>query len=99
MARSNEEKRDGAGRGAQRESAGGMGGRGFGRRKVCKFCAEKALQVEYKEAGMLKSFITERGKIIPRRINGNCARHQRMVALAIKRARSVALLPFTILHA
>jgi len=69
--------------------------RSFGRRKVCRFCADKNLKIEYKDAGSLRLFITERGKIIPRRISGNCARHQRAVALAIKRARNLALLPFT----
>jgi small subunit ribosomal protein S18 len=77
---------------------GGRGGRGFGRRKVCRFCAEKALKVDFKDANTLKYYVTERGKIIPRRISGNCAKHQRQVAVAIKRARMVALLPYTVLH-
>ena len=72
--------------------------RGFGRRKVCRFCTEKNLTVDFKDAGTLKSYVTERGKIIPRRINGNCAKHQREVATAIKRARMLALLPYTVLH-
>jgi small subunit ribosomal protein S18 len=67
--------------------------RRFGRRKVCKFCAEKVL-VDYKDLRRLKSLVTERGKIIPRRISGSCARHQRQLTHAIKRARTVALLPF-----
>jgi small subunit ribosomal protein S18 len=71
-------------------------GRGFGRRKVCRFCAEKALKVDYKDQAQLKYFLTERGKIIPRRISGNCAKHQRDVATAIKRARVLALLPYTV---
>jgi small subunit ribosomal protein S18 len=71
-------------------------GRGFGRRKVCRFCAEKAAKVDYKDQGQLKYFLTERGKIIPRRISGNCAKHQREVATAIKRARVLALLPYTV---
>jgi small subunit ribosomal protein S18 len=70
--------------------------RGFGRRKVCRFCAEPNLLPDYKDPQLLKYFITERGKIIPRRISGNCAKHQRLVALAIKRARMVALLPYTV---
>jgi len=70
--------------------------RGFGRRKVCRFCAEPNLVADYKDPQLLKYFVTERGKIIPRRISGNCARHQRRVALAIKRARMVALIPFTV---
>jgi len=77
---------------------GGRGGRGFGRRKVCRFCAEKTLKVDFKDANTLKYYVTERGKIIPRRISGNCAKHQRQVAVAIKRARMVALLPYTVLH-
>jgi small subunit ribosomal protein S18 len=71
-------------------------GRGFGRRKVCRFCADKAAKVDYKDQGQLKYFLTERGKIIPRRISGNCAKHQRDVATAIKRARVLALLPYTV---
>jgi small subunit ribosomal protein S18 len=70
--------------------------RGFGRRKVCRFCVEPTLRVDYKDPQLLKYFVTERGKIIPRRISGNCARHQRTVALAIKRSRMVALMPFTV---
>jgi small subunit ribosomal protein S18 len=77
---------------------GGRGGRGFGRRKVCRFCAEQALKVDFKDSNTLKYYVTERGKIIPRRISGNCAKHQRQVAVAIKRARMVALLPYTVLH-
>jgi small subunit ribosomal protein S18 len=82
-----------------REDRGGEEGgrgRGFGRRKVCRFCAEKAAKVDYKDQGQLKYFLTERGKIIPRRISGNCAKHQREVATAIKRARVLALLPYTV---
>jgi|SRR3954462_13438621 len=74
------------------------GGRGFGRRKVCRYCADKNLKVDYKNATELKYFITERGKIVPRRISGNCAKHQREVATAIKRSRNVALLPFTLMQ-
>jgi small subunit ribosomal protein S18 len=79
---------------------GGFGGRrGFGRRKVCRFCADKGAKIDYKDAGTLKLFLTERGKIIPRRISGNCAIHQRQVATAIKRGRQVAILPFTVVQA
>src|SRR5882762_2088656 len=89
-------------RGGPREDRGGDlergGGRGFGRRKVCRYCADKNLKVDYKNAADLKYFITERGKIVPRRISGNCARHQREVATAIKRGRQVALLPFTVMQ-
>ena len=67
-----------------------------GRRKVCRFCADKKLQIDYKDARTLASFLTERGKIIPSRITGTCARHQRQLTTAIKRARIMALLPFTV---
>ena len=62
--------------------------------KVCRFYEDKALKIEYKDERLLRRFITERGKIIPRRMSGTCARHQRLVTRAIKRARQVALLPF-----
>lgn len=65
-----------------------------GRRKVCRFCAEKGIRIDYKDTRVLGNFITDRGKIIPSRITGNCARHQRRLTTAIKRARTVALLPF-----
>lgn len=65
------------------------------RKKVCQFCQEKATSIDYKEVGKLKKYVTERGKILPRRITGACAKHQRMVTRAIKRARSIALLPYT----
>ncbi len=67
----------------------------FLRRKVCRFCTDKKLDIDYKNARILRYFITERGKIIPRRISGNCAKHQREVNIAIKRARNIAILPFT----
>ena len=65
------------------------------RKKVCAFCVDKVEYIDYKDAAKLRRFITERGKILPRRISGNCAKHQRQVTLAIKRARNIALLPFT----
>ncbi len=86
-------------RGGREDREGGGGRRGFGRKKVCRFCADKTAKVDYKDNGTLKFFVTERGKIIPRRISGTCALHQREVALAIKRARQLALLPYTISHA
>ena len=64
------------------------------RRKVCQFCADKDKKIDYKDADTLGKYITERGKILPRRVTGTCAMHQRAVARAIKRARVVALLPF-----
>src|SRR2546428_9983286 len=68
--------------------------RRFGRRKICKFCADKVDLVDYKDVRRLRTFVSERGKIIPRRISGSCARHQRQLTDAIKRARTVALLPY-----
>ena len=67
-----------------------------GRRKVCRFCADKDSRIDYKDSKGLTNFLTERGKIIPSRITGTCARHQRQLTAAIKRARTVALLPFTV---
>ena len=65
------------------------------RRKVCSFCVDKVEEIDYKDVAKLRRDITERGKILPRRISGNCAKHQRQMTTAIKRARNVALLPFT----
>jgi len=65
------------------------------RRKVCAFCVDKVENIDYKDAAKLRRFTTERGKILPRRISGNCAKHQRQLTIAIKRARNIALLPFT----
>lgn len=65
------------------------------RKKVCPFCSDPNLRADYKLPAALKRFVTERGKIVARRISGTCARHQRAVALAIKRARHIALLPYT----
>ena len=65
------------------------------RRKVCTLCVDKVEHIDYKDVAKLRRFITERGKILPRRISGNCAKHQRQVTVAIKRARNIALLPFT----
>ncbi len=67
----------------------------FSRKKVCRFCADKELNLNYKDAKVLKNFITERGKIIPRRILGTCATHQRQLCEAIKQARHIALLPYS----
>lgn len=72
--------------------------RTFHRRKVCRFCVDSELKIDYKDAKTLRYFITERGKIVPRRISGNCAKHQRVLTLPVKRARQIALLPFTTIH-
>jgi len=75
----------------------GGGGR-FGRRRVCSFCVDKVVSIDYKEASRLRRYISDRGKIEPRRKTGTCAKHQRMLTLALKRARHLALLPFTAQH-
>ncbi|MCZ6679680.1 MAG: 30S ribosomal protein S18 [Candidatus Poribacteria bacterium] len=96
------ERRGGGRRGDGRRGDGrrseGRGREGFrrGRRKRCRFCMEKIKSVDYKSLEMIRSFTTDRGKILPRRVSGNCAKHQRMVTGAVKRARNIALLPFTI---
>src|ERR1700694_5921156 len=64
-------------------------------KKVCNFCVEKVHLIDYKEVSRLSRFVSERGKILPRRVTGTCARHQRRLAVALKRARHVALLPYT----
>jgi small subunit ribosomal protein S18 len=87
----------GEGRGGEGRGGGMRRGRPSGRRKVCRFCADKTLKVDYKDVRTLGSFITEGGKIVPSRTSGNCARHQRQLAVAIKRARVLALLPFSTL--
>jgi small subunit ribosomal protein S18 len=66
-----------------------------GRKRVCSFCMDKVKELDYKDTARLRKYITERGKILPRRISGNCAKHQRSLTEAIKRARVVALLPYT----
>ena len=71
-------------------------GRGFRRRKVCRFCAEPEAPIDYKDTNLLRLFISERGKIVPRRISGTCAKHQRAMSVAIKRARILALVPFAV---
>ena len=70
------------------------GGPRKGRKKVCAFCVEKVEEIDYKDVAKLKRFVTEKGKIIPRRASGVCAEHQRQLAVAIKRARAIALLPY-----
>lgn len=65
------------------------------RRKVCAICADKIEHVDYKDIALLRRFISERGKILPRRVTGACAKHQRKIQLAVKQSRAIALLPFT----
>ena len=83
---------------SSRPSGGPRKKRTFQRRKVCRFCADKALTIDYKEPRTLRYFISERGKIVPRRISGNCSAHQREISEAIKRARNIALLPIASAH-
>ncbi len=88
----------GGGRGDSRGGGGGRGGPGgrrMHRRKVCRFCLDKVDIIDFKDTKLLQNYIPERGKILPRRISGSCATHQRMLAEAIKRARNIALLPYT----
>jgi len=91
----------GRGRGGKPGGRGGLkgkrrGGKGkrFVRKKICMFCKNKEKHIDYKEADKMRRYTTERGKIIPSRISGNCAKHQRQLARAVKRARMIALLPF-----
>jgi small subunit ribosomal protein S18 len=90
----------GGGRGGRGGAAGARGQKDqgkryfFRRRKVCKFCADKIDHIDYKDVKLLSSFVPERGKVLPRRMFGTCAEHQRKLTLAIKRARNIALLPF-----
>lgn len=86
-------------RGGGERGGGGSGGEGGafrrGRRRGCGFCSDETLTIDYKDPQALRYFVTDRGKIVPRRISGNCAKHQRELTLAIKRSRNIALLPFT----
>jgi len=90
----------GGGRGGSDKDKGGRGDKDkgkryfFRRRKVCKFCADKIDYIDYKDVKVLSAFVPERGKVLPRRMFGTCAEHQRKLTLAIKRARHIALLPF-----
>ena len=68
--------------------------RGMRRRKVCQFCADKDKKIDYKDVAKLRKYVSERGKILPRRITGNCAKHQRALTVAIKRARHMSMMPY-----
>lgn len=81
--------------GGREGGPGGPGKKRYIRKKFCRFCAEKDLQLDYKNVYLIKQFISERGKIVPRRISGTCATHQRKLTVEIKKARIVALIPFT----
>ena len=86
---SSEPRKDGEDRGGGAPRRG----KGFFKKKVCKFCTQK-LKVDYKDVDVMRRFVTERGKILPRRITGTCAKHQRALAVSIKRARALAFLPY-----
>ena len=92
----------GSDRGRDRDRDDSRGGddkdqwRRRGRRRVCRYCADKDLAIDYKDPQSLRYFISERGKIVPRRISGSCAKHQRAITTAIKRSRAIALLPYTL---
>lgn len=85
------------GRGPRREGGSGRGDR-FSRRRVCQFCVDKMTLIDYKDVARLRKYLSERGKIEPRRKTGTCAHHQRTLTTALKRARQVALLPYTADH-
>ncbi len=89
--------RDGGGGGGGFGGGGGGGGekRSFQKRKGCRFCSDTELLLDYKDKNLFQQFVTERFKIVPRRISGNCAGHQRQIAIAVKRARHIALIPYT----
>ena len=82
----------------RRPGGGGGGGGRFGRRRVCAFCVDKVQGIDYKDPAKLRRYVSDRAKIEPRRKTGTCARHQRMLTIALKRARHLALLPFTAEH-
>jgi len=81
-------------KGGDERRKGGRGG--ATRRKVCRFCSETTTLIDYKNPQLLRSFITDRGKMVPRRISGSCAKHQRAISVAVRRARMLALLPITV---
>lgn len=83
-------------KGDDRRGGKGGGRGGPSRRKVCRFCSETTTLIDYKNPQLLRSFVTDRGKMVPRRISGTCAKHQRAISLAVRRARMLALMPFTV---
>ena len=89
---------EGGGEDSRPQRGGGFRRRPPRRRKFCKFCADKSLVIDHKDPDLLKQFVTERYKIVPARVTGVCAKHQRALTMAIKRARVLALLPYTTLH-
>ncbi|MGZ3687901.1 MAG: 30S ribosomal protein S18 [Bdellovibrionota bacterium] len=94
--REGRESREDRGDRGGREDKDGDGGRrgGFHRKKVCRFCSDQDFVLDYKDVRMMQSFVTEHGKVVPRRISGNCAQHQRKLTVAVKRARNLALVGY-----
>jgi len=94
MSTINTEKNDSAK--AEQKDGDERGGRrgGFSRKKVCRFCADNEFVLDYKDVRMMQSFVTEHGKIVPRRISGNCSAHQRKLTSSVKRARNLALVGY-----
>ena len=90
------ERQSGGGGGGDRTDKDGDGGRrgGFHRKKVCRFCSDQDFIMDYKDIRMMQSFVSEHGKIVPRRISGNCSKHQRALTTSVKRARNLALVGF-----
>jgi len=90
-------KRDRGGSRGDFDKGEGKGGMRMRRakKKICSFCIDKVTDIDYKEVAKIRKYISERGKILPRRISGNCAKHQRQLTIAVKRARHIALLPYT----
>lgn len=93
--RSSSDQRSPGGRSSSDQRSPG-GRKPFLRKKVCRFCKTKDLTIDYKDAKALRPYLTERGRILPRRISGVCAKHQRMISTAIKRARILAIVPFSV---
>jgi small subunit ribosomal protein S18 len=81
---------------SDKDLEGGDKRKSMGRRRSCKFCSDANIKIDYKDASLLKYFITDRGKLVPRRLSGNCAKHQRAIATAVNRARMIALMPFSV---
>ena len=93
VARKNNSNRDSYDKGEGK--GGGFRSKRMGRKKVCSFCVDKVLDIDYKDMGKLRKSVSERGKILPRRTTGCCAKHQRQLTVAVKRARHIAFLPYT----
>lgn len=92
--RSDRSSRDDRGMDKEGDERGRRGGSGFHRKKVCRFCSDQDFLLDYKDVRMMQSFVSEHGKIVPRRISGNCALHQRQLTTAVKRARNLALVGY-----